>query len=576
MASLYHNRNYSDESSEAYEEYDEEELEEDEVVEEEVVDEEQDEYVEEELLQEEDEVLHEYADQENQFTVESEPSPVDSKPQAFEDESTKSSTGSEEGGSKMSSQGRSNNNADSISHSDEKATDEKYHDLEMGQERTRMKFGSSVDKKFKRRLMFSIGGICCCILFLIILLIVILVSKGGKRSSSSDDAGINGTDEDDALETSEAPSMAPTVEPDMYTLNSGPFVVPSFKGALAISSRIGAAGAPDFDGGVVQTYILKGDIFEPLEGVPNESRGRFGAAIDTEIIGGKSCLLVGAPEVLLGGGSAFSSPTEYGAAYFYELIDSEWTRKGSIIIPPEETSTVKGKFGSSVDMALKSNRIIVGAPFAKGETGNAFIYRFNGDWMMEEKLEGETEQDLFGTVVAIADDGDKVLVGAPASERGYIHFYRREGTQWIKLREEGVEVGEGFGSAVAFLNKEGTRFAIASPNALDGKGTVTVFERKDDGFLGQVGNIIVGESQDELGGGGLFGVEDEIVVGTNAGIMKRYRLGRFDEWVRSSVDIDVREPIVAVSSAETFDTLIAGTESGNIMMFKTAEEGENL
>ena len=119
-------------------------------------------------------------------------------------------------------------------------------------------------------------------------------------------------------------------------------------------------------------------------------------------------------------------------ARVYEWKDREWRQLGYDIVgeaPGDES-------GWSVAISSDGERVIVGAPYNKGNGsngGHARVYGWkDSDWrQLGNDIDGEAAGDESGWSVAISGDGDRVIVGAPYNngngrDAGHSRVYERK------------------------------------------------------------------------------------------------------------------------------------------------------
>ena len=177
-----------------------------------------------------------------------------------------------------------------------------------------------------------------------------------------------------------------------------------------------------------------------------------------------------------------------GSAYVFERLqgtDGEvWQQTAKLRAEPQ---IEWAEFG--FDVEIDGDAIIVSAwhdPAAGFNTGAVYVFRRDGDeWAQEAQLlPGDPDAgDEFG--IAIAIDGDTVLVGAPrddenAPDSGAAYVFRRVGEVWRQetiLRTPDSAEGDNFGWSVAL---DGDRALIGAPfhdsEKPDGGGAY-IFER---------------------------------------------------------------------------------------------------
>ena len=142
-----------------------------------------------------------------------------------------------------------------------------------------------------------------------------------------------------------------------------------------------------------------------------------------------------------------------GAAYVFELVGDSWQQMARLTASDAATDD---KFGSSV--AIRDDRIIVGAREVDGvaeEAGAAYIYELvNSQWTETARLTADDGESLdrFGNSVAI--EGDYAVVSTRIDDdfTGATYIFQRFSgvwTQLAKLIPRRGEPGDLFGQAVA-------------------------------------------------------------------------------------------------------------------------------
>jgi hypothetical protein len=133
-------------------------------------------------------------------------------------------------------------------------------------------------------------------------------------------------------------------------------------------------------------------------------------------------------------------------------------------------------FGYSVALSNDGNTVIIGAPLddvgANTDQGSVVVYfRNNGSWSQQAKLNGSSPvpPSRFGWSVAVSNDGNTMVVGAPKdstggfSGSGSAYIFSRTGSTWteqVKLTNPTPVASGDFGISVA-ISGDGLRVAIA-------------------------------------------------------------------------------------------------------------------
>ena len=174
-------------------------------------------------------------------------------------------------------------------------------------------------------------------------------------------------------------------------------------------------------------------------------------------------LLVGAPNDKIG------ANTDQGSAYVFRSNGATWTQQQKLFA---NDGGMTDFFGSSV--ALDGDTLLVGAhgdgPYNGARRGSAYVFtRISSRWAQQQKLianDGEVF-DQFGWSVAL--DGDTLLVGArddnigANSDQGSAYVFNRSGSTWTqqqKLIANDGEADDSFGIAVAL---DGDTLLVGAP-----------------------------------------------------------------------------------------------------------------
>ncbi len=142
------------------------------------------------------------------------------------------------------------------------------------------------------------------------------------------------------------------------------------------------------------------------------------------------------------------------------------------------------QFGNSV--AIDGNTAIIGASFADGRFGAAYIFeRVGNAWTQTAKLTTDdgASGDRFGSSVAIS--GDTAIIGAPGDDdrggnSGSVHVFERVGGVWTqaaKLTASDGAAGDEFGVAVAINGDNAIVGAPGDDDRGNFSGSAYVFER---------------------------------------------------------------------------------------------------
>ncbi|MCH2131977.1 MAG: FG-GAP repeat protein, partial [Pirellulaceae bacterium] len=115
--------------------------------------------------------------------------------------------------------------------------------------------------------------------------------------------------------------------------------------------------------------------------------------------------------------------------YRYDFGTGVWNQHG----PDIHGNAVGDQFGSSIALSSDGSTVAIGAPGNADVAGHTQVYRYDsgtGTWdQFGADMEGETDDDQFGSSVALSADGNTVAIGAPGNDNngelaGHTRIYR--------------------------------------------------------------------------------------------------------------------------------------------------------
>ena len=192
-----------------------------------------------------------------------------------------------------------------------------------------------------------------------------------------------------------------------------------------------------------------------------------------------------------------------------------WTQQGSKLTGTGETG--EGGFGTSVALSGEGTTALIGAPNDNG-VGAAFPFVLSeeGTWSQQgSKLTGTGAVKFpeFGTSVALSDDGNTALIGAPSDngEVGAAWAFTRAGESWSQQGSKLLasdEVGGGrFGESVA-LSSNGNAGIIGGSGDHGESGAVWAFARSGESWVQAEPKLLGGTGAEEE-------VGDSVAVSAN-------------------------------------------------------------
>ncbi len=238
----------------------------------------------------------------------------------------------------------------------------------------------------------------------------------------------------------------------------------SMAGALSANGEAAVVGVPEADAGSGAAWVFtrsgsKWKQGPKLTGIGEVGAGGFGSSLRISADG--TTIVVGAPK----------DDGEIGAAFVFARAGEGWVQQGDKLTGPGEIGA--GDFGSSVALSADGSSTLIGGPSDSQGRGAIWTFaRSASVWAQSgSKLTGPapTVQAAFGDSVALSDNGQLALVGAPLDlgSRGATSVLRRSGSTWIewgsRLTESvpGLDGGARFGVSVA-LSGEGNTVLVGA------------------------------------------------------------------------------------------------------------------
>jgi hypothetical protein len=273
-------------------------------------------------------------------------------------------------------------------------------------------------------------------------------------------------------------------------LNTGASQHDLFGAALSIdgSGYYLAAGSPGHHNQMGRANVC---YYDPLAlnwthyaAIPNPGPDKgdfFGAALVVDPTA--NFLVIGAPGEDNGIGGKDNITDQYGAVYYYQR-DPNTQNTWNLVQKVYPTGLQpQSMFGTSVALDQNGQTLIVGAPGHDGN-GAAFLFEMkSGLWELSGQISAYNPgtDDGFGISVALSGPGDLALVGAPARDTaglsGVGSAFLFQDQPWKQFRNfslpPGYEAAEGFGSALA-LSRSVFSGVISSPFRSDLRGAAFV------------------------------------------------------------------------------------------------------
>ncbi|CAB9517890.1 Inherit from COG: Hemolysin-type calcium-binding [Seminavis robusta] len=183
---------------------------------------------------------------------------------------------------------------------------------------------------------------------------------------------------------------------------------------------------------------------------------------------------------------------------------NQWEQVGEDIDGEEEDD----RFGTSISLSANGKRLVIGASRCKKgdinatEVGCAYIYDLVDDsWVLLEKLQGDSDGDMFGSAIQLSEDGEHMIVGAhrydnrnggPQAGQVKVFQFVPSEKSWFQVGAaiEGIFPGEWAGMTVS-INMDGSRVAVGFPGdnmGIPAPGFSRVYEL-NNGVWEQMGTL---------------------------------------------------------------------------------------
>ena len=149
--------------------------------------------------------------------------------------------------------------------------------------------------------------------------------------------------------------------------------------------------------------------------------------------------------------------------------------------------------GFNAAISADGQTALAGTPAHAGFRGAAYVFVHHpSGWVQQAKLKANdlTPHDFridFGWAVALSDDGNTAVVGAPDKDllTGAVYVFTRSGYKWSQTAEfqadDATQFAE-FGQAVA-VSHDGRTIVVGAPSDRKDAGAVYVFVRGESGYV---------------------------------------------------------------------------------------------
>lgn len=162
---------------------------------------------------------------------------------------------------------------------------------------------------------------------------------------------------------------------------------------------------------------------------------------------------------------------DFRGVFIAKRTGSAWAQTAAIL---DNQTIANSGFGLSFAFNYNASLLVVGDPKAAGSTGRVYVYARRAApseaWDLVATLLDANGQpgDLFGTSVDIAGNSSRIVIGAPgaAGNLGKAYTFRRTGTYWVLEQE------------LAPITASITNAAFGSKVAISGLGNTILVRRR--------------------------------------------------------------------------------------------------
>lgn len=198
-------------------------------------------------------------------------------------------------------------------------------------------------------------------------------------------------------------------------------------------------------------------------GDPSEGYRHFGYSLSIDASGSRLAI-----------GTRFFSDgamgIDLGAGQVFEFDGEEWVQIGQNLIGTDEDD----QFGFSISISADGQRLAIGAPnnsdaFSLG--GHVRVYQWmNDEWqLMDAPITGQSFAEYSGSAISLSGNGDRIAIGVPYkafpfnNSIGEVRIFEWTGDEWLQFGNpiNGDATNDQFGKAVALSNDGQTVIAGA-------------------------------------------------------------------------------------------------------------------
>lgn len=252
----------------------------------------------------------------------------------------------------------------------------------------------------------------------------------------------------------------------------GESVAISSDGNVIVAGASESTVSGDDEAGRVKVYEWSGASWlqRGSDFLGTEDRAFTGSAVDISADG--SIVAFGAAEHNGPGTSSFE--LDQGKIEVHAWNGASWTQLGTTVYGQFN----RYKYGTDLALSADGNTFITGtgpgfSNFSPDANLVAIYELDNNRWVQKgDNIVGDNEDDRFGNVVDISNDGDKIVVGAPVNaqngeEAGQAKVFQWSQDTWTQIGDDilGFDRLDDLGTDVA-ISGDGLSTIVSSPGAL--------------------------------------------------------------------------------------------------------------
>jgi hypothetical protein len=189
-------------------------------------------------------------------------------------------------------------------------------------------------------------------------------------------------------------------------------------------------------------------------------------------------------------------------SYQYSESDASWNYLGDKI----ESASINDISGGDIAINDEGNMVAIGYPQTNSATGTTKVFKYDTSWnQVGSNIEGSATGDHAGTSVVIDGSGDLVAIGSPFAgdaSAGEINVYQNVSDTWTLYgnKIQGQADNDQFGTSID-IDSSGTILAVGAVNANAGAGNVNIYQYNEtDSSWNKVGGDLTGDAVGDLTG----------------------------------------------------------------------------